>query len=41
MKIGHIGLPVKDIVKAKVFYDAVAAFIKDADGNNIEAVSRK
>lgn len=27
MKIGHIGLPVKDIVNAKVFYDAIAPSI--------------
>ncbi len=27
MKLGHIGVPVSDIIKAKVFYDAIASSV--------------
>ena len=43
MKLGHVGLPVSDIARAKVFYDAIGPqvgfeLIEDSD-DVIEAVS--
>jgi hypothetical protein len=41
MPIDHVAMNVTDLDRSKAFYSYCAAFVRDADGNNVQAVTHK